>query len=315
MAPLSKIGRTRALVFFGVTTLAGTAAVLIAANALKLEAAGAAARATAVMLSLVPGLAALVTCAAMRLNAGEVLGLRRPPKQTLLIAWLGPYLVVGLAWLMQGLWGGSLDLSRDALLQRQSAWLNDADQLAQLAKAYKEHRLHPLTAYLMGSLVAAWVPNILLVLGAELGFRGLVLGVGVDAHNPQQEPSRISQASWCLASGAFWATWQLSFAPLLFAATPPPERLLWEWFWSAELGFVLALVRWHCGSILPALLARGAFVALAPLPYWLGQQPMHSGFTGIASPAIMLALGVLAFLAWVWHPARRYEHDHRPRGS
>ena len=137
--------------------------------------------------------------------------------------------------------------------------------------------------------VAAIIPNSLLALGEELGWRGWLL------------PSLLPLGTWpaLLLTGALWGIWH---APLVllgynYGLTGPTGVLLMIAACTA-FGVLFGWLRLRSGSVWPSVVAHGAlnaaggFAALI-ISVWSGFDPVSSGPLGWATWIVIAAVVVV----------------------
>lgn len=251
--------------------------------------AGLPAMAVGVVYMFMPLFAAILMARRTGEAPREALGLeRRPFNRWLLLAWLGPLvlvlLTVGVSVLLPGL---SLSTGVDALLER-LAPLVPPEQAAELRAQLEALPFHPALLAVLQGLAAGPTINALAAFGEEAGWRGYLY-----RHT-------IHLGFWRSSAlvGALWGFWH---APLILMghnyAQHPVAGVFVMTLWCTLLAPLFTLVRGLGGSSIHAAVAHGSVNALAGLPLMLvaGGDDLTAGVTGLPGILALLALNLALF--------------------
>ena len=240
-----------------------------------------------------PALAAIIVQKGIRKKPLAELGLRWHANRWLVVAWLLPLAIVGLAVGMSaGMPGASLS-SGTAYIREAIAAL-PADQAAEARRQLEQSGMPSLLllvgATVGGTLVAGPTVNAAVALGEELGWRGLL----------QRE---LAPLGFWTASGIVGVVWGLWHAPLVLNGYNYPEHPVLGVGMMTVMTLLLSPLFAHVAErgrtvLAPAVLHGGINAAAgAGMLFVAGGSRLTTGLTGAAGLA---ALALCNGLLYVW---------------
>jgi membrane protease YdiL (CAAX protease family) len=247
-----------------------------------------------------PALAAVLTQKVIWKDSWRDLGLRRPLARWMLVAWLGPVLLVILALAISLLAPGvSLATGLEGIL----AALADKLPSSQIAEARRqlEHTIlaRPgvlLTVSFGQVLIVGPTINAGVALGEELGWRGFLFH--------ELNPLGFWRSSFLI--GFFWGLWHL---PLIVNGYNYPGHPIVGPLMMIVLTILLSpligYVRLRAESVFAAAVFHGTFNAAATLVIFLkGETALLTGMTGLAGLSILLLADAALWLHLRRNPVR-----------